>query len=75
MSLHDYEVSKEIAAEDYPFYALVMAAIRQADTDNLVRLRTAFPNTYGEMMARYRAPGGIIPSDKHHEHLIVVKEE
>ena len=60
MSLYDYQQSQKISAEDYPFYALVMAAFRQADTFNLERLRKAFPATYDEFIARYNAPGGII---------------
>jgi len=62
MSQHDYEVSKRIAY-DYPFYALIMAAMRQADTDNTARLRAAFPDVWAELQARYNAPGGVLPSD------------
>lgn len=61
MSRHDYEVSREIAARDYPFYALIMAAIRQADTRNAAALRRAFPLTYDELEARFHAPGGVLP--------------
>jgi len=32
MSRYDYEISKDI---DYPFYALIMAAMRKADSFNL----------------------------------------
>lgn len=53
MSLYDYETSKRINAEDYPFYALIMAAMRQADTDNSKKLKSAFPDTWEELMARY----------------------
>ncbi len=60
MSLYDYEKSKEIAAQDYPFYALIMAAIRQADTDNALMLKMAFPVTFEEFAARYRSPGGLL---------------
>ena len=63
MSYYDYEISKRVAAEDYPFYALIMAAIRQADTDNLEKLRDAFPQTFAELMYRYNSPGGIHPMD------------
>lgn len=41
MSYYDYEVSKLISAEDPPFYSLIMAAMRQADTDNLNKLAHA----------------------------------
>ena len=63
MSYFDYEMSKRIAAHDYPFYALVMAAMRQADTDNLERLQDAFPGVWLELQHRYNSPGGIHPMD------------
>jgi len=46
-----------------PFYALIMAAMRGADTDNLDKLRAAFPEVYRELRERYNAPGGQIPTD------------
>jgi len=58
MSLFDYERSREIAARNYPFYALIMAAMRDADTENLEKLRAMFPDIYREFQARYNAPGG-----------------
>jgi hypothetical protein len=58
MSYFDYVESKRLAAEDPPFFALIMAAIRKADSDNLIRLRMAFPAVYAELDARYHAPGG-----------------
>lgn len=60
MSHYDYKMSLEISKHDYPFYALIMAATRQADTDNLERLRKAFPETYRELKLRYWAPGGLL---------------
>ena len=59
MTYHDYKKSQEIAAEGYPFYALVMACMRQADTDNLEKLKDAFPGTHAELMERYNGPGGL----------------
>jgi hypothetical protein len=64
MSHHDYEVSKLISSHDYPFYALIMAAMRQADTDNAESLRKAFPDVRAELQARYDAPGGILPEER-----------
>ncbi len=61
MSRYEYEVSKVIAGHDHPFYALIMAAMRQADTGNLVALKRGFPRTYEELRARYNAPGGVAP--------------
>ena len=63
MSLHEYQQSTEIAQEDRPFYALIMAAMRQADSDNMLLLRTVFPDTWMEFNNRYHSVGGIIPSD------------
>lgn len=63
MSFYDYEASQQIAAEEHPFYALIMAAIRQADTDNAATLRAAFPQVWDDLLARYNAPGGILPGE------------
>ncbi len=63
MSRFDYEASKLISAEDWPFYALIMAAMRQADTHNAERLRRAWPGVWNELEARYNAPGGFLESD------------
>lgn len=60
---HAYEVSREISSSGAPFYALIMAAMRGADTDNLVLLRTAFPEVWAELQARYSAPGGVLPQE------------
>ncbi len=64
MSHYDYEASWRIAADGWPFYALVMAAIRQADSDNLARLTWAFPAVAAELRARYNAPGGLLPGEE-----------
>lgn len=63
MSLFDYRASQQISATDPPFYALIMAAIRKADTFNMARLRAAFPEVYAEFEARYNAPGGVLSTD------------
>lgn len=59
----EYEASKRIALQDLPFYALVMAAMRQADTENLARLRLGFEDVWQELQARYEAPGGLLPGE------------
>lgn len=64
MSLYDYQRSSELELADEPFYALIQAAIRRADTDNLARLRDAFPETYNELLRRYHAPGGRLPGEE-----------
>jgi hypothetical protein len=63
MSLYDYVRSLELNKKDEPFYALVMAAMRQADTYNLFKLQRAFPETWRELHDRYNAPGGKLKGD------------
>lgn len=63
MSLHEYQISQLIDIQDRPFYALIMAAMRQADTLNLEKLQRAFPLTWAEFERRYHAPGGRLPED------------
>lgn len=64
MSLYDYEVSQRLARQDVPFKALIMAAMRRADTINAALLRSAFPEIWAEAEARYNAPGGILERDQ-----------
>jgi len=63
MSRFDYLQSREIAILDRPFYAMIMAAMRRADSDNLELLRSAFPHVLTELRERYKAPGGWLPED------------
>lgn len=64
MSLYDYHYSlKKLSLVDAPFYALLMAAIRKADTENLARLREGFPELVDEFTRRYYAPLGVLPED------------
>jgi len=63
MSYYDYRKSQEIAAEGYPFYALVMACMRQADTHNYIKLQDTFPEVEAELVERYNAPGGLIKQE------------
>ena len=64
MSLHDYEQSARIDGYSYSFYALIMAAMRKADTLNQTKLKDAFPAVWDELQARYVAPGGrLLPED------------
>lgn len=64
MSLYDYKRSQELSANDEPFYALLMAAMRKADTRNTEKFKAAWPEVWEELYARYHAPGGIIASDR-----------
>jgi hypothetical protein len=64
VSIYDYRRSQELVRKEYPFYALIMAAMRGADTANAARLGRAFPETWKELKARYHAPGGILPGEE-----------
>jgi hypothetical protein len=70
MSLHEYLTSQAIAATDPPFYALIMAAMRAADSSNLLRLKMAWPHVWEELQARYHAPLGLIPGDNENPELV-----
>lgn len=64
MSYHEYKVSTYISLKDYPFYAIIMAAMRQADTDNTEKLQEAWPDVWKELEARYQMPGGFLPGEE-----------
>lgn len=63
MSLYDYQRSMSLAAQDEPFYALIMAAMRQADDHNVHMLRSCWPLVWMELEARYNAPGGTLEGE------------
>jgi len=50
LSKREYVQSLDIAARGYDFYGLVAAAMRDADTENLGRLRVAFPGIYESLL-------------------------
>lgn len=62
VTVDEYRWSLDISAKGYPFYAIICAAFRQADTDNLERLKRVFPDTFASFMERYNAPLGVLPS-------------
>lgn len=64
LDLYAYQVSRDLARQGLPFYALIAAAMRQADTGNLQKLRAAWPEVDTLLHRRYNAPGGILPEDK-----------
>ena len=68
MSYHEYLVAKELLLRaDPPFYALIMAAMHCADTENTEKLRAAWPDVWNETFARYRAPGGVLDGEAVYE--------
>jgi hypothetical protein len=75
LSHYDYQVSIRIELKQYPFYAVLMAAMRQADTENLRRLRLMFPDTWDELKARIHAPAGLLPGDDEFKTIDFVKPD
>lgn len=69
MSLFDYRQSRELSAKDASFAALIMAAIRKADSFNALALSETFPEIAEELQARYDAPGGVLPGETAPEEL------
>jgi len=63
MTLHDYEASKTIEAENPPFYALIMAAMRKADSTNASKLRSLWPEVSAELQYRYWSADGLMPGE------------
>ncbi len=64
---HAYLQGREVAKQRYNFYALLQAAMRQADTNNATVLRNAYPEVWAELQERYNAPNGLIPGDTGYE--------
>lgn len=75
MSLFDYREGRRIAAEDHPFYALIFAALRQADTANTAKIEAAWPEVIAELQARYDAPAGLLPGDPGFEDMARLRGE
>lgn len=59
-----YQLGSRLARADVDFYALVIAAMMRADTENAERLRAAFPELWAETQARYDAPGGTVNGEE-----------
>lgn len=67
MSRYDYMASMEIVQKDYPFYAMIMAAMRKADNINIEMLKRCWPDVWQELQERYYAPGGFIEGEQREE--------
>jgi len=70
--LEIYHDSISIASVAYefnsdPFYALIMAAARSADSENMAKLEAAFPEVLDQFRQRYNAGLGILDGDNHRE--------
>lgn len=63
MSQFEYEAGRRLAEADEPFYGLIQAAMRRADSQNAELLRAAWPEVWNELQRRYDAPGGRLIED------------
>lgn len=63
MSLYEYRESQALEAKDASFYGLIMAAMRRADSGNLLMLKGCWPDVWIELQSRYNAPGGLLPEE------------
>lgn len=59
----EYQLSSSVTLLDAPFYSLLCALFRQADSDNLALLEDAFPETLHTFKKRVNAPGGLLPGE------------
>ena len=73
MGIIEYNQSKSLSA-DGSFQGLIMAAMRNADNNNLEKLKAAFPDTWQELNDRYHAPGGAL-SDTERRYVLDVWEK
>lgn len=63
LDFYSYQQSQRINMQGPPFYALIAAAMRQADSTNIEKLRAAFPNTWKGLLERHTKPGGRLPDE------------
>lgn len=63
MSLYDYQESVRLSQGDPPFAALLFSLMRKASSGNLDMIRASWPAEYDEFVARYHAPGGMLPNE------------
>jgi len=62
MSLHDYQ--EAIGIRGVGFNALIMVAIKKADSGNAELLKEAFPDIWTEFHLRYHAPNGLLEGER-----------
>ena len=68
MGIIEYQNSQRLAVEvsnsdGNEFYSLLMAALRFADSDNITKLQSVFPEVVKEFRARCNAPWGVLVTD------------
>lgn len=63
MSHQEFEAALGVLRARPSFNALLMAAMRTAETADQIKLEKAFPATFKEMIARTNTADGRLPSD------------
>ena len=63
IGLHSYHKALRLHRKDEPFYALIMAAMLKADSDNIAKLREAWPHVYEELNRRRVRRLGVLSED------------
>jgi len=58
LNIIDYKVSQRLGVYDVPFSALIAAAMRKADSNNIEKLKSAWPEVFTDLQKRYNGPGG-----------------
>ncbi len=65
MGLPEYQIAAELVDDGRVATTFLIAAMRRADSRNLILLRMAFPRLAEELQLRYDAPGGDINAAHH----------
>lgn len=60
----EYQLSKSVTLLDAPFYSMLCALFRQADSENLTLLQETFPHELDTFKKRVNAPGGLLPGER-----------
>jgi hypothetical protein len=66
MSYEEYRIGQHLC-KDYnsdDFYGLIQGCMRLADDNNLSKLKSAFPEQWTELQARYNASGGRLKGEE-----------
>ena len=61
LNIIDYKIGEKLS--ELPFAALISAAMRKADSNNLYLLEQCFPEILKDLKERYNAPGGQLDKD------------
>jgi len=59
LSQYDYQMSADPGLRTPPFYSLIAAAMRKADSSNLARLKFMWPRVWESLRTWYNTPGAL----------------